>query len=122
MSWNPILKKNLLKSVLAGLVNSAWDPQKKHRRAFCCFSAPFELRSTFMHLRLPFFLKTFLVGSMHCLQDSQVSFFNKTFIKNWSHGTKAGSKTLGVIGKNFKWGLYIFKYQSNNIYILNFLI
>ena len=27
--WDPILKKNLMKSVLAGLVNSAWDPLKK---------------------------------------------------------------------------------------------
>ena len=27
------------------------------------------------------------VGLMHCLRDLQTSFFNKTFIKNWSHGT-----------------------------------
>ena len=26
------------------------------------------------------------VDLMHCLQDSQISFFNKTFIKNESHG------------------------------------
>ena len=37
--WDPILKKNLLKSVLVGPVNSAWDPQKKRRRAFFSFSS-----------------------------------------------------------------------------------
>ena len=26
-------------------------------------------------------------GFVHCLQDPQISFFNKTFIKNGSHGT-----------------------------------
>ena len=40
MPWDLILKKNLLKSVFAGLVNSAWDPHKKHSpftnaNAFC---------------------------------------------------------------------------------------
>ena len=27
------------------------------------------------------------MGLMHCSQDPQISFFNKTFIKNWFHGT-----------------------------------
>ena len=29
---------------------------------------------------------TFPVGPMHCSRNSQTSFFNKTFIKNGSHG------------------------------------
>ena len=27
------------------------------------------------------------MGPVHCARDLQTSFFNKTFIKNWSHGT-----------------------------------
>ena len=38
----------------------------------------FLMRSTF---------QCFSMGSMHSLWNSQTSFFNKTFIKNGSHGT-----------------------------------
>ena len=34
MSWNLILKKNLLKFVLTGPINSVWGSQIKHKRAF----------------------------------------------------------------------------------------
>ena len=33
------LKKKFLKSILVGPMNNARDPQKKRRRAFCCFSS-----------------------------------------------------------------------------------
>ena len=29
---------------------------------------------------------------------------------------QGGSTTLGVLGENFKWGIFRFKYYSNNIY------
>ena len=32
MQWGPVLKKNLLKSILADLVNSTRDPPKKYKR------------------------------------------------------------------------------------------
>ena len=38
MSWDPILKKNLLKSVLAGPMNSARNPRKKMQTCKSLFS------------------------------------------------------------------------------------
>ena len=37
------------------------------------------------------------MGPMHYLQDPQISFFNKTFIKNESHGTIYMFKNYFVI-------------------------
>jgi len=38
--WDPILKQNLRFSVLAGLMNSAWDPGKKcQTQTWVVFSA-----------------------------------------------------------------------------------
>ena len=36
VSWDPILKKNLLKFVFVGLVNSAQNPYKKHQHKHKC--------------------------------------------------------------------------------------
>ena len=38
-----------------------------------------------------------LVGPIHCSRDPQTSFFNKTFIKNGSHGTIHTFKIYFVI-------------------------
>lgn len=35
-AWDPVLKLYLLNFVLAGSVNSTWDPHKKYRRAKQC--------------------------------------------------------------------------------------
>ena len=37
MLWDPVLKKNLLKFVLASPVNSARDPHKNANALVCCF-------------------------------------------------------------------------------------
>ena len=34
MPWDPFLMKKLLNKVLAGCVNSAWDPLEKHNLMF----------------------------------------------------------------------------------------
>ena len=44
----------------------------------CVYTLFFSLRSVFQY---------FPVGTVHCLRDSQTSFFNKTFIKNEFYGT-----------------------------------
>ena len=55
------------------------DSSEKHY-----FVSVFSFSSFFWEVRFSRIL-VFLVGSVHCLRDTQIYFFNKIFIKNGSH-------------------------------------
>ena len=101
--WDPFLMKILTKKkVCESYEQCTWPTRSalallKHasQKNVCIWIV---LKSTIlrMHLCFPFSfffevhfnrILVFLVGPMHCLQDPQISFFNKNFIKNRSHST-----------------------------------
>ena len=61
----------------------------------------FPLRSTF---------QCFLVDPVYCLQDPQISFFNKIFIKNWSHDI------IYIFENYFVTEFSVFSFQQNKRY------
>ena len=71
------------------------DSEKKIYHMICDKNTKYPFGLSLLCLRLCFFfflsaflwLVAFPVGLVHCSQDPQTSFFNKTFIKNGSHGT-----------------------------------
>ena len=72
MLWDPVLKKNLLKSVFAGPVNIAWNPQKKcqhkHKHYHVCIRSLLKARGDWIDYVL-FFL---LMGMGEYVEPSHV--------------------------------------------------
>ena len=70
--WDPVLKKNLLKSVFAGPVNIAWNPQKKcqhkHKHLHVCIRSLLKARGDWIEYVL-FFL---LMGMGEYVEPSHV--------------------------------------------------
>ena len=70
--WNPILKKNLLKSIFASSVNNAWNPHKKcqhkHKHLHLCIRSLLKARGDWTEYVL-FFL---LMGMGEYVEPSHV--------------------------------------------------
>ena len=65
---------------------------------------PFFFRSVFL------WLLAFLLDLVHYSRDSQTSFINKTFIKNWSHGI------VHIFKNYFATVFSVFNFQQNKQY------
>ena len=103
MLWDLVLIFFLLKKVLAGPVNNARDPQffnqtkecmeKVHSKRTLSLRLDSAIKHASVFVYFLFFWEAHLCGFyafplslVHNLWDPQISFFNKTFIKNESSG------------------------------------
>ena len=83
------------------------------------FNTHLDKASSHLHLRFFFFFfleKRVSMGPVYCSWDSQTSFFSKTFIKNWSHGT------IHTFKNYFVTVFSVFSFQQNKRYPNTLLI
>ena len=74
------------------------------KRPAYCVCVSFFFRSVFL------WLLAFLLDLVHYSRDSQTSFINKTFIKNWSHGI------VHIFKNYFATVFSVFNFQQNKQY------